>query len=847
MPLSVGMRLGPYEIISSIGAGGMCEVYRARDTRLDRTVAIKVLLEHRSNSPQVRERFEREARAISSLSHPHICALYDIGQQDAVDYLVMEYLEGETLAHRLKKGPVPIHQVLRYAIEIADALETAHRHGVIHRDLKPGNVMLTKSGAKLLDFGLAKVRSAETVTGVTSLATQTATLTSEGTILGTLQYMAPEQLEGKEADARTDIFALGAVIYEMVTGRKAFEGKSHASLIAAILEREPTPIATLQNMAPAALDHVVRTSMAKDPGARWQAAHDVLVELKWILESGSQAGIPKPLVARRKSTELLLSGLLAVVSITLVVLALVHFREQPPPQELARVSVLLPEKARALSLAVSPDGREIAVVLVREGKQQIWVRALDALEPTVLAGTDGAVDPFWSPDNRSIAFFADAKLKKVDRSGGPVQTVCDALGARGGTWNRNGEILFGGLGRVQRVPAAGGVVSDLPKHAAVTEIYPFFLPDGQHYLATRDVNASSTQGSVWLSSMDGPVTRQILPDSSNAEIMEPPPGSQVGDVLFTRGATLMALPFDMRRLEAAGEPFPVAQRIAAGLNPYWLTATSSQGLLAYVSGQSGGWQYVWRDRQGRKLGVAGEPSDYNSVSISPDGQRLVGDNGEDTWLLEFARGVATRLTFEHDFNPIWSPDGRYVAYAKEGVGIFRKPANGAGDEELLVRWRGLAFPKSWSPDGQFMVYAQLNSGTGADLLAIPVNGDRKPFGVVQTPATEDQGQFSPDGHWLAYTSNGSGQSEIYVIPFPPSAGGGKWLVSRGGGVQARWHRNGRELFYISPDSKMMSVEVNTRLCSTPALRILCSCAWRIHKITLQSASGTTRDSASASL
>lgn len=449
------------------------------------------------------------------------------------------------------------------------------------------------------------------------------------------------------------------------------------------------------------------------------------------------------------------------------------------------------------------------MVLVKEGRQQIWIRALDSLELTALEGTDGAADPFWSPDSRSIGFFADGRLKKIDRSGGPVQTLCDSLGALGGTWNRHGDILFGGLWRLQRVSSAGGPVLDLPQHAVVTEIYPFFLPDGQHYLATRA--APSAETGVWLGSMDGPDSRNILPDASNAQLMGPPPGGRVGAVVFTRGGTLMALPFDMKRLEAAGDAFPIAPGVAASGNTFYrLAATSNQGVLAYVSGQRGGREYVWRDRQGRNLGAF--PGAGAVAMISPDGKRLVGDRDRDTWVLEFARGVATRLTFgpPGTRDPIWSSDGAYIAYRKGGAGIYRKPANGAGGEELLVQTKKLAVPLSWSPDGRFMVYVQINPETGADLLAIPVTGDRKPFVVVQTAATDNQGQFSPDGHWLAYTSNESGQSEIYAIPFPPSSSGVKWLVSRGGGVQPRWRRNGRELFYISQDSKMMSVEVTTQ-------------------------------------
>jgi Tol biopolymer transport system component len=541
----------------------------------------------------------------------------------------------------------------------------------------------------------------------------------------------------------------------------------------------------------------VKRCLAKDPDERWQSARD----LKWALESGITA---RPAASSRSRYTMLLVGWV-VAALLVATFAFVRFREQPSPRYPIRMSILLPEKSRPMSLAVSPDGRTIAMVLVKEGKQQIWVRALDALEPTPLAGTDDAADLFWSPDNRFIGFFADAKLKKVDRSGGPVQTLCDALAARGGTWNQNGNILFGGLVRVERVSDAGGAVTDLPNR--VTELYPFFLPDGRHYLGTREAAPGSTGGGIWLSSMDNPESRQILPDVSNAELIEPPAGSEVGNVLFTRAGTLMALPFDLKRLQAAGDAFPIGQKIVFGIPPYWLAATSRDGVLAYASGESGVWQYVWRDRQGKKLGVINGAGSV--VMISPDGKRLTGDREGDTWVLEFARGTAIRLAGLGNFNPIWSPDGRYVAYDKLGVGIYRKRADGSGAEELLVAAKGLAVPKSWSPDGQFIIYAQVNPGTGADLLGIRVEPDPKPFALAQTPATEDQGQFSPDGHWVAYTSNESAVSEIYVIPFPPSSNGGKWLVSRRGGVMPRWQRDGKELFYISPDSKMMAVPVRT--------------------------------------
>ncbi|MBV9498913.1 MAG: protein kinase [Acidobacteriaceae bacterium] len=761
-----GSRLGPYQIEAPLGRGGMGQVFRATDTRLGRKVAIKI-----SNKTFV-SRFERESRSIAAINHPHVCTLHDVGP----NYLVMELVEGETLAARLKRGKLSIAQTIRFGSQIAEALAVAHANGIVHRDLKPANIMLTKSGVKVLDFGLAK-------------STTDPDISAASGVMGTPAYIAPEQLEGKEADARSDIYALGLVLSEMLTGK-----------------RSGHPPGFTKIDIPPALDRVLKRCLETDPDERWQSARD----LKWELESSAQA----PVATSSRSRYALLAGALVLATLLLAALALVHFRAELPSPPLVRMNVLLPEKSHVLSLAVAPDGRAIAMVLVKDGKQQIWVRTLDALEPAPLAGTDDAADPFWSPDSQSIAFFADARLKKIHRSGGPVQTLCDALAVLGGTWNRNGDILLGALTRVQRVSDAGGAVSDLPGHPAVTETYPSFLPDGRHYVATR---ASSTEPGVWLSSMDGPEARRILPDVSNAEIVEPPRGGRVGAVLFTRAGTLMALPFDMKRLEAAGDAFPVSQGIASAANSRWLAAASKQGVLAYVSGQRSPWQYIWRDRQGRNLGAAGDAGGVvvtnGQMMISPDGKQLAGDPDGEIWMLEFPTGVATQLTFAPDeaLNPVWSPDGRYVAYDKGGVrvGIYRKPANGAGAEELLLPTNGLSFPKSWSPDGRFLIYAQVNPGTGADLLAFPIEADPHPFALAQTSGNEDQGQFSPDGHWVAYTSNESGLSEIYVIPFPPTSSGGRWLVSRGGGVQPRWRPDGKELFYISPDSRMMAVDVST--------------------------------------
>jgi eukaryotic-like serine/threonine-protein kinase len=754
-PITPGCRLGPYRIDALLGQGGMGNVFRATDTRLNRPVAIKICKE------AFIDRFEQESRSIAAISHPNVCTLYDVGP----NYLVMELIEGETLSTRLKRGKLPNNETIRFGAQIAEALAVAHARGIVHRDLKPANIMLTKSGVKVLDFGLAK-------------SAVDPSLTDAGGVMGTPAYMAPERLDGKVADSRSDIYAFGLILAEMTTGKRS---KSPENL-------------------PPALNDVVNRCLEADPDERWQCARD----LKWELESIAHAPAAAPHLRNA-----LLAGALGAAALLLSVITFLHFRGRSASQPVTQVNVLLPEKSLVRSLAVSPDGRFIAVVLVKDGKQQIWIRALDALELAPLAGTANAANPFWSADSQFIAFFADAKLKKIDRSGGPVQTLCDALAAVGGTWNRNGDILIGALGQVQRVSGAGGAASKLPGHADITELFPAFLPDGRHYVATRDGSRSTTESGLWLDSMDGPEARRILPDVTRAEIVTPIPGSPVGAILFTRAGTLMALPFDMKLLESSGEPFPVAKEIAVGTNSNWLAASSYNGVLAYVSGQRNQWQYVWRDRQGRNLGAVGDAGGV--VMISPDGKRLAGDPGGAITILEFGRGLTTRLTLGSSggMNPAWSPDGRYVAYYGS-QGIYRRATNGAGPEELLLRSHTLAVPKSWSPDGRYLIYAQINPGTGADLFALPIGqSDSHPLILAQTQATEDQGQFSPDGHWVAYTSNESGQSEIYVIPFPPAPNQGRWVVSRGGGVMPRWRRDGKELFFISPDWKMMAVDVST--------------------------------------
>ncbi len=568
MTLSAGTRLGPYEIVAPIGAGGMGEVYRAKDTRLGRDVAVKVLPAAMSSSAELRQRLEREAKTISQLSHSHICTLFDVGHQDGTDYLVMEYLEGETLADRLARGAVPTDQALRIGIEILQALDAAHRQGIVHRDLKPGNVMLTKSGVKLLDFGLAKLAAPppeSAISQATSLPTalqQSQPLTTRGTILGTFQYMAPEQLEGRDADGRSDIFAFGCVLYEMLTGRKAFSGASQASLIGSIMNSDPAPISSIQPMIPASLDRIVKGCLAKEPEHRWSTAHDVMLQLQWIAEGGSQAGVPAPVVARRKSRERLAWGLMAAALVAAAVLAIGYARRAPKPAPLVRFDIVPPPEVATMDVPrISPDGRLLAFDATdMEGKQKIWVRPLNALTAQPLMGTDGGVRPFWSPDSRYIGFMADGVLKKVDVTGGPPTKICDAAGGSDGTWSPEGVILFDGTGPdpIWKVPAAGGtrvlaVVQD-PAKKETTVGWPQFLSDGRHYIYL--VTGEKPEDSAyWIASIDSAEKTKLAPAQTLVQYAPP------GYLLFVRDRTLVAQPFDAARRKITGEAVPLAEKI----------------------------------------------------------------------------------------------------------------------------------------------------------------------------------------------------------------------------------------------------------------------------------------------
>jgi serine/threonine protein kinase/Tol biopolymer transport system component len=814
MVLSAGEKLGPYEVLSSIGAGGMGEVYKARDTRLDRTVAIKVLPEHIAKREDLRTRFEREARAVASLNHPHICTLHDIGNQDGAGYMVMEYVEGETLAARIEKGALPLDQALKWATQIADALDRAHRAGVTHRDVKPQNIMLTRDGVKVLDFGLAKSMPKPGPAD----ETLTAALTSEGTVLGTPQYMAPEQFEGKEADARSDIWAFGALLYEMLTGRRAFQGKSYASLLGAILSADPAPMA-MKTFTPVWLERLVRRCLAKDPEDRYYSMHDVVLDLRTPLEETTAASTKTnrwPLV------------LAAVMTVAALAVSVVHFREIKQQPLLVKFTVLPPEKAEfhdQYSLpAVSPDGLRLAFVATTEGKEQLWVRDLDSLAARALPGTGGASYPFWSPDSRTIAFFAEGKLKKIEAAGGPALILCDVFLARGGTWSNKNVIVWGGFGTgIFRVPAAGGnatvVTAPGKTSGAGDHRFPWFLPDGRHFLYTDTVSNGAESG-VYVADLESKDRKRVVAADSNA-VYSPP-----GYLLFIRERTLMAQPFDAGKLQTTGDPVPVADQVdsqsTSAQNQF---SISQNGVLAYTSGREGGGALLtWFDRSGKVTGTLGTPNALGWGAISPDGKTVAVqciDQGlRDIWLHDLARGTASRFTLGPGSNgyPVWSPDGRHVAFYSQRDGIgrpFQRTTSGLGQDEVLSKPVGEpptpTVVEDWSRDGRYLSLRTMNPNTKSDIWVLPLNpdkpGDWKPFPYLQTEFAEQFARLSPDGHWLAYTSDESKRNQIYVQSFPTP--GGEWQVSTNGGERSIWGRDGKELYFLSLDGTMMVAEVKS--------------------------------------
>jgi eukaryotic-like serine/threonine-protein kinase len=840
MMLGPGVRLGPYEIVSILGAGGMGQIYRARDIRLDRTVAIKLLPEEFSARVDRRQRFQHEARLISSLNHPHICALFDVGEQDGVAFLVMECVEGETLEDRLTRGPLSATNLLRYAIQIADALDHAHRAQITHRDLKPANIMLTADGVKLLDFGLAKGPALTVVAPESTLSLPGGKLTGEGTIVGTLHYMAPEQLEGRTADARTDIFAFGTLLFEMATGKKAFEGQSQASLIASILTSDPPPISSARpasglGLLPSALDHIAERCLAKNPDDRWQSARDLKSELEWIAVRGSGSGIAEPQNRRRARW---LAAWAAATVVALIGIALIVGRVSEPPGDVVRFTVPIPPGSAlargpiTTRLAISPNGRRIAFVTTTAGLDRLWVQSLDSLTPQALA--DGAESPFWSPDSQWVGFFApgEGQLKKVAVSGGPARVLCAAAIIDVPTWHRNGTILFAQTDvGIFRVPADGGMPTQVTRfdasHREINHLWPTWLPDGRHFIYTAtslDEHGIRAPRTVYVRSIDA--ADPLLLMRAESRVTYSPPGH----LLYAEQGTLLAQAFDADERTLMGDPVKVADNLA-----YYRTtgnggfAVSENGVLAYYGGSLES-DLIWLDRSGRKNETGWTHQPFATfIRISSDGQKVVADltdpklGTSDVWSFDLARKVASRFTAEvtDESGPVWSPDGGRIVFSSDRAGandLYVKTTDGRQGAELVFSRNGPQTATDWSSDGKWLLVQDNSRDTGRDLWVVSLDrkGEARP--IARTRFQEWGGRLSPDDRWMAFVTDESGSSEVYVMPF--TGVGEKKRISTSGGISPRWRRDGKELFYVAPDSgSVMAVPVSLTPTFTAALPV----------------------------
>ncbi|HEY2857076.1 MAG TPA: protein kinase [Terracidiphilus sp.] len=850
MALASGTKLGPYEIQSPLGAGGMGEVYRARDTRLDRIVAIKILPVHLSENAEARQRFDREARAISSLNHPNICTLYDVGHQDGTDFLAMEFLEGETLADRLRKGALPLQQILKYAAEIGEGLEKAHRTGVVHRDLKPGNIMLTKSGAKLMDFGLAK--STPTIASQSSALTMTQStpaqaqpLTMQGTIVGTFQYMSPEQIEGKEADARSDIFAFGAVLYEMVTGRRAFEGKSQISVASAILEREPPPISVARHDTPMALERAIAICLAKDPERRWSTAHDVVLQLSLIGSSEAdpvKAG-PKPLWNTVRYPIALLVLLVGGAAVG----GLITRWIQPAPETRLpiRFSIALPKDAPlslpnpTSELAIAPDGSAIAYVAVVHSLQPgvgsadtaapvelnsrntgrlsnspdagaaLYIRRMDELDSRRIPGTEDAMDPFFSPDGLWVGWFSHGAVRKVMLAGGAPISICEVTSSyMGGAFWAPDDFIYFTPGDLMRVRASGGQPEVLARVDAAKDAdyqSPQLLPGGKAVLLTRRPLNITSYG-------DAAIFAYRLDTHESIPLIEGGAAGMYlrsGHLLYAHGGSIYAMPFDAGSLKVLGPPVEVLRGGMLNENSGNVAlAVSANGVVVYAPGgpiASDSEELLEISHAGvvtvisSKLGFLAEPA------VSPDGQNLaitIRAANDDIWLFNRARRALTRFTFAGGDNqvPVWSGDGSHVIYSRSNRSrnLYWRPVNG-GAEERLTTADNVQFPDSTTPDGKMLAFTQW-SGPNSDIYLIPLDGAHTPRPLIATRFNEQDGMFSPDGKWLAYTSDESGRDEVYVQPYGRE--GVRSVVSTSGGMRPMWDRDGKRLFYSSGDVLM---------------------------------------------
>jgi eukaryotic-like serine/threonine-protein kinase len=867
MPISPGTRLGAYEVLELIGAGGMGEVYRARDTKLNRDVAVKVLPEAFALDPERLARFKREAQVLASLNHPNIAAIYGLEEggsgQAVVRALVLELVEGDTLADRLARSehhaqretgahqetgrgrpsgrPIPIDEALPIARQIADALEAAHEHGVVHRDLKPGNIKVRADGTvKVLDFGLAKLAEPVGVglqTGPSTLSQSptitTPAMTRIGVILGTAAYMSPEQARAKPVDKRADIWAFGCVLYEMLTGRRAFEGEQVSDVLARILEREPD-FTALPQTTPPAIQRLLRRSLEKDRKHRLSDIADARLEIDEALAAPQGKAMTVGSAVKWRSHVAWVVA--AALSLTLGGIALSRKApEASDPFQKVSFDITPPSAPNPPHITVSPDGKYVSAIVAGDKGSVIWLRALDRLNAQTVNGSEGAVLPFWSPDSRFLAFFAGGKLKKVDVSGAPPQTLSDATGSVGGTWNRDGVILFGTFqGPLYRVSASTPTqLTQLDtSRQEIAHRHPYFLPDGQHFLLTV-VSAKPENSGIYVGSLDSQERKRIL--SSGLKAAFAPPNHilfvQHDAALPTFGVaalgstgTLMAQRFDPERFEVMGDPFPIAEVMANFGNSAAGFAVSETGVLAYrVLDPDRVMQ--WYDRTGKQLGTVDLPAPWESPAVSPDLERLAvlkrdGAVG-DLWILDPVRGTTTRLTFDPAFDdaPVWSPDGTRIVFSSNRGGqgdLYQKNSAGVGEDEILLESDHPKTPDDWSADGRFILYQDSDPRTGLDLWALPLTGDRKPQPLLTTSFAERQGRFSPDGRWIAYVSDESGTNQVYVQSFPPS--GGKWQISTRGGVQPRWRRDSKELFFMGGvlpvgfntlPSDVMAVEVDT--------------------------------------
>jgi serine/threonine protein kinase len=805
----------------------MGEVYRARDTRLDRPVAIKILPAHLSADPERKLRFEREAKTISTLNHPNSCSLFDVGSQNGADYLVMECIEGESLSDRVAKGPLPTEQVLKIGSEIADALDKAHRSGVVHRDLKPGNIMLTKSGAKLLDFGLAKptVASTSAVT-LTNVATRSP-VTEQGTIVGTFQYMSPEQVEGKELDGRSDIFSLGAVLYEMVTGQRAFEGKSQLSVASAILEKEPPPISAVKPLTPRSLDHVVRRCLAKDPDDRWQSARDLSLELKSIssTDPASSSSAVLAVHSRRHRRELF-AWIVAALAL-LASLALLLLRPKNEADALPVFSSIVPPAGTSFEIegdlgkqpALSPDGSSI----IYGAGGEVYLRSLRTGSERALGGAHGAMNPFWSPDGSSIGFFADGKVKTLELTTGVVRVVCNAPAPRGGSWGSSGVIIFPPSPRdaIFQVPATGGTpvaVTTIDTNVHSTHRWPFFLPDGQHFLyyASNHASAQSEQNGIFIASLDGKLNRFLVTAPAAGIFAQ-------GNLLYAKDSALLAQRLDPKSFSLSGTPRPVLENVVVDLGVWHMTVTASPSSneLVYQTGSAMALTRLeWVDRSGAHLSYVGDKGVYFGPRLSRDGQRFLvtyGDPSPDIWLLDSSGTNKTRLTFDNTITgeATWSPDNSrftsLLGLANSTFHIISRPTSGSGASVTLQEHSNNNAATDWSPDGRFLLTERFTTGS-YEVAVVPVQSSEQPRSILPSSLNntgpQSSGQFSPDGKFVALTILLSSGPELFIVPF--SGGNGMWQVSSEGGHWPRWSRDGKQLYFVSTRNEMMAVDIREK-------------------------------------